>query len=174
MALTENQCILPTEMIDGGDESRRVLENSGVKFLSPIENEPLYQLVELPEGWKVITDEDTPWCSLVDNKGRRRARILDEPKFAYQSAFIELCSRFTVMFGTQLQGSKEIITVVVLDCNRAIYSTEPICLSAGKYSPDLINEAYDQCNLWLDEKYPDWRDPAAYWDEPDLPLFIRS
>jgi hypothetical protein len=61
---------------------------------------------------------------------------------------------------------------VALDCGAVIWTSDPI-------GPEPALEAdretclawYDQKDAllelgrqWMDEHYPDWRDPTAYWD----------
>lgn len=75
-----NSDTLPSE-IDA--KSKEILEQAGVKFGEPVENDPLFTYVELPAGWKKIPTDHSMWSQLVDETGKVRANIF------YKAAFYD-------------------------------------------------------------------------------------
>ncbi len=56
-------------------DDQKYLEALGFKFLGPIEGEPLFQRVEMPEGWTKVPKKHPMWTELVDPQGRVRGQI---------------------------------------------------------------------------------------------------
>jgi hypothetical protein len=54
---------------------KEILEAAGVKFLGLVEDDALFQYVQLPAGWKKVATDHSMWSTLVDEKGRERASI---------------------------------------------------------------------------------------------------
>jgi hypothetical protein len=72
--------VLPTQI---SAELKKELESAGVKFGDPVENDPLFTYVELPEGWKKQATDHAMWSNLVDDEGKVRAAIF------YKAAFYD-------------------------------------------------------------------------------------
>jgi len=68
--LTENDT-LPEIMCD---DARKALKNLGVEFLGPVSEDPLFQSVKLPSGWKKVRT-GLMWSDLVDATGEKIAVI---------------------------------------------------------------------------------------------------
>ena len=79
-----NSDTLPTE----GD--RKELEAAGVRFLGPVEGDPIFTYVELPEGWKKVATDHDMWSKLVDAEGVERASIFYKAAFYDRSAFLSV------------------------------------------------------------------------------------
>ena len=77
-----NSDVLPAE-IHG---ERQTLENAGVIFGEPVEGDPLFINVTLPDGWKKWATGHSMWSSLVDSDGNERARIFYKAAFYDRSA----------------------------------------------------------------------------------------
>ena len=165
-----NSDTLPTELQACyiGDErvpSKPILEGFGVKFLGPVEGDALFQYVELPAGWKRKPTDHAMWSELVDEKGRKRAGIFYKAAFYDRGAHLGLQSRFTVSRDYERKGE---IVARVKDGETTVFDTTPVP-EAEKYTDEWTKQGDDAmgaCRAWLDERYPNWRSPAAYWDEP--------
>ena len=81
-----NSDVLPAEI--HGD--RQKLENAGVIFGEPVEDDPLFINATLPDGWKKQATDHSMWSNLVDSDGNERARIF------YKAAFYDRCASMSV------------------------------------------------------------------------------
>lgn len=150
---------LPTKFCDGSSE-KTVLEAAGVKFLGIVDGDPMFQYVDLPSGWKKEAINRL-WSKLVDDKGRERAAIFYKAAFYDRSAHISLTSRYNILVDWDRLNKENVCIANITDCGDVIYSTEPECDQEGF---GTINKARSAAAKWLDENYPDWRNPGAYWD----------
>ena len=66
-----NSDVLPSEI--HGDKS--ILEAAGVVFGEPVEGDPLFTNVTLPEGWRKVATDHSMHSDLVDADGKKRASI---------------------------------------------------------------------------------------------------
>jgi hypothetical protein len=71
---------LPTRMLCN---AQSVLEAAGVEFLFPVEDDPVFQYVELPPGWERVATDDPMWSDILDDNGVVRARVF------YKAAFYD-------------------------------------------------------------------------------------
>lgn len=154
--------------------ARETLEKWGVKFLGLVEGDPSLQHVELPAGWKKVTTYEPRLVMLVDDQDKERARIC---LFSENKVLI-----IQPRYGIREMPLKELlygngaISVVVTDGRivtgegEVLYETEPTQPISGKEKAGRLGrarawlQASDRAKAWLDENYPDWRDPLAYWD----------
>ena len=83
-----NSDTLPVEI---GGNGKEVLEAAGVKFLGAVENDDLFQYVELPADWKKVPTEDDRWSSLVDETGKIRADIFYKAASYDRKARMRVC-----------------------------------------------------------------------------------
>lgn len=155
-----------------GREGKEILEAAGVKFLGPVQGDPLFQCVELPAGWIMMATDHYMWTNLVDEKGRRRASIFYKPEFYDRDAHIDLSCRFAVNSNFQREKDEGVAVFDVRDCDRIIFSTEPAALIKDAQTREdrlanyaLEDEARAAAVAWLEERYPDWKNPGAYWDQ---------
>lgn len=84
-----NSDVLPTEM---SRDDRALLEAAGVKFGEVVKDDPLFQYVELPNGWKKVPTTHDMWSDLLDAHGRKRAAIF------YKAAFYDRRAHLSVTF----------------------------------------------------------------------------
>lgn len=144
----------------------KVLENAGVVFGEKIS---LFYSVTLPKGWKIIDTEELIFWHLIDDRERKRATIKYDP-FRFE-AELQLNTRFNFCRDYDREKRENIATSVVTDNGKAIHTTKPIVLpqriDQDYQSPEWYqtgNQADSDAESWLDESFPNWRDPAAYWD----------
>lgn len=151
---------LPTE----GDKGP--LEAAGVKFLRPVDGDPLFQFVELPKGWKKQATDHSMHSDLLDEQGRKRAGIFYKAAFYDRSAHFYCNARFSVHKDYDARG---VSIAKVFDGEAVIYTTIPLRHFAGSDRETLLKnykldeDAHVAATRWLEAKYPDWKNAAAYW-----------
>ena len=114
------------------------------------------------------------WSDLVDARGRKRAGIFYKAAYYDESAYMSVSRRFTVTLNYKHpryeQGMHQ---AVVHDGDRVIFCTQGIVLSKDKrYTPsgrEAVERDEGIARSWLLARYPDYENPASYWDEEDLP-----
>jgi len=162
--------ILPSKTDPGEKE---FLAKCGVKFLGQVEDNELFQYVELPAGWKKV-GAGHPWLTmLVDDQGRERARIFYKHTYYDQIASLHLVPRYGIWedpTSRNPEGPSTIAATVidggeVLGQGEILFMTQPIKVIGSRLDKmriyhQQIKEAY----AWLDQNFPNWRDPLAYWD----------
>lgn len=84
--------------------TRELLEAAGVKFGEVIEDDPLFQYVELPEGWKKVPTEHSMWSDLVDAEGNRVAAIFYKAAHYARGAMLHLTTEWVE---AQQEGEKD-------------------------------------------------------------------
>lgn len=156
---------LPTDIGRRSDyDTKAILKAAGVQFLGEVEDDPMFQYVELPAGWKKVPTDHSMWSMLVDDKGRERARIFYKAAFYDRRANMNLSTRFGVQRDYDRQDKENVAVAHITDCGKVIHTTEPIQLpedDCKKY--EVADEAYKAAVAWLNEHYPDWQNPGAYW-----------
>jgi|GEM_PF-807945 len=175
-----NSADLPAAVNTGaGKEMDDVLVGWGIKLGEPYPHDPIFRPVELPEGWKKKPTDHSMWNRLVDDKGRERAKVFYKAAFYDRSAFIVLCNRFSVEqnFDDFQKMPGAFLTKIqyqVLDVGTPVFSVDPVdtpVSAEGKedYQASIAidKEQIAACKKWLKECYPDWKDPAKYWEEED-------
>jgi len=160
--------------------TREQLEAMGIIFGEPVDD--LFVEVQLPEGWEKIPTDHSMWSKLLDEKGRERATIFYKAAFYDRSAHLSLSRRFSY-------GVKPVCGYddpdyrqhewhcVVTDCDEVVWTSDERVEPEPEYSLDDEEkkqawrgwsdrkETMGELGLaWLEEYYPDWQNPLAYWD----------
>lgn len=176
---------LPTE---GSDHP--AFAAMGLTFGVVDENDPIFREATLPPGWtKKAALDHSMWSQLCDEKGRERASIFYKAAFYDRNAQIHPTPRFSIRKDYDFKKANPgQVKVVVYDGDKPIhvvqFSVEQAIAdnpaayqrhwagpSHPKAAEPFTQEAFaadvanDQALIWLEERYPDWRDPAAHWDE---------
>ena len=151
---------LPTNL-NGG---KAMLETAGVKFLDVVPGDPMFQYVELPDGWKKVATDHPMWSDLVDEKGRKRASIFYKAAFYDRSARLSLSRRFSVQFDYDRFDDEKVAVATATDGDGVAFTTEPIHFVDDKTGREAKDRARALATAWLNEKYPNWENAAAYWD----------
>ena len=145
-------------------------EKMGIKIIG--EYDDLFWNVTLPDGWEIKATEHSMWNDLYDDKGRKRANFFYKAAFYDRDAFINFCTRFTVIVehtapydadyevwkASDYQGK-------IKDGDEIIYCTE--CVPPiGTYSGDDVIKTHlrDKVVSFIEEHYPNYKDINAYWD----------
>lgn len=161
---------------DGLLRHQERLEAMGFVFGRDIDD--VFIEVRLPAGWKKQATDHSMWSHLLDDKGRRRAGIFYKAAFYDRSGHVQWDRRFAIEI--KLEGDRSIYDlreigearcyVAVLDAGTEVYRTE---LSASPLSGnhyDGTNEKLkaplvEKAQKWLKERYPNWEDSFAHWDD---------
>lgn len=150
---------LPKEMRGA---TREQLEALGFRFGADVDD--LFVTAHLPSGWKKVATDHAMHSDLVDDKGRVRAAIFYKTAFYDRRASISFQSRYAENHYAECADKPESYQVRVEDAGQVIHVV-------GTYAKG--REGWDECNrleiiarAWLDEKFPQWCDPLAYWDQP--------
>jgi hypothetical protein len=155
--------VLPVQM---GPEDRAALEGSGVKFIGVVSGDPIFQHVELPSGWKKVPTDHSMWSELLDDKGRKRARIFYKAAFYDRSAGLHACSRFVIE--RDYDRGSDVCAYNVTDNGTIVESCAAVDYPENgedwQARLDADEKARSYAEAWLTERYPNWRDGSAYWD----------
>lgn len=151
-------------MFDKG-EGKTALEKAGVKFLGPVEGDALFNYVRLPSGWKKeATTDHSMWSHLLDDRGRKRASIFYKAAFYDRRAHVSVNSRFAIL--NDYDQPDGVLLTFVDDQGQRAYSTDVVSVNRDDYKEQASFRDLQEkeCEAWLAEHYPDWRNPGAYWD----------
>jgi hypothetical protein len=152
---------LPTHFYE--ENGKKILESYGVVFQEPVEDDPLFQYVVLPSGWKKVPTDHSMWSDLVDDKGRVRAKLFYKAAHYDRRADISICTRFSVKFDYDKRIEEQIGVAYCKDGETILFSTKPIPAAKGK-EWKVTEEAIKKAEQWMKKHFPDWKNPASYWD----------
>lgn len=160
--------------------TREQLEQMGITFGEDADD--LFVHVQLPDGWNKIPTDHSMWSNLVDERGRERAKIFYKAAFYDRRASINLTARFSchvdpVRGWDDPDYQDGNWHCVVLDAGKVVWAADEQVEPEPHYSEDSREAWLDWRdrksklgNLgkeWLEEHYPNWRDPLAYWEEEE-------
>lgn len=111
----------------------------------------LFVQCTLPPGWKKQATEHNMHSDLLDEQGRCRADIFYKAAFYDQRADMRMCRRYEV----RADAGRCSIT----DAGKEIYHISNF--DDANYA--AYESAVKRGTEWLDENYPQWGDPLAYW-----------
>ena len=158
-------CILPIA-IDGHHEfdHRAILESWGLEFLETFGEDNKLQYVRLPENWIFVAVDPDKHFKVVDDKGRDRINaFLDDS--CPPSPFIRLCHRITIQIDHNKMVEDNLYVANVYDSEgKLLHTTDPIVGYEDESDDVKVRAALKRACDWLKENYPDWRNPAAYWE----------
>lgn len=150
--------------------SKEQFEQMGIVYGEDVDD--LFVEVTLPAGWKKEATNHSMWSKLMDEKGRERASIFYRAAFYDRDAHINITQRFHCM--TQPVGGYGQNTVrtheecVVTDCGKVVWKSGPVEIPTDQDKwlarIDIDDRFLVEGKAWLEENYPGWDDPAAYWD----------
>jgi hypothetical protein len=147
--------VLPTKI---SPEDKKILEKAGVVFLHTNQDDKLFQTVELPKIWRILPTSHSMWSNLVDNKDRIRASIFYKASFYDREAFLRCTTRYTVQyFDTHFSA---VDGDIVLFKGRE-WKNNP---AGGIVHDGSFSASREDCEKYLTTYYPNWRNPAAYWE----------
>lgn len=158
---------LPTEglhRVISNENPTTVWESMGITIGDVVGDDPIWTQVALPAGWKIKPTDHSMWSDLVDDKRRKRAAIFYKAAFYDRSCFIRPVCRFSTS-QVYPEGGHPVTEAVVADANFPepiqSFHTEVVPGEDRWLSGDRVTKL---ANDWLTENYPDYENPAAYWD----------
>jgi len=160
---------------------REQLEAMGIVFGEEIDD--LFIEARLPEGWEKAPTDHSMWSKLIDEQGRERAAIFYKAAFYDRSAHISLTRRFSTTIEPVCGWEEENYQAypwhcVVKDAGEIVWQSEEQLGVEPSYTRsdeegrkvwldwhDRKRDMHKLGEAWLDENWPEWRDPLAYWGE---------
>jgi len=148
------------------------LEQVGFRFFETLKlpNGKEAVRAKLPDGWSKKRI-DVYQINIFDSLGRHRASYadnLDDPQ-DINIGKVFLKPRFYTFYEQDDQGNMRETAKKNLHTetdNIILYVTPWVNLKELKY-PETVHrtrELYNESEGWLDQHYPNWRDPTKYWD----------
>lgn len=137
---------------------REAFEKVGFTFGEEVND--LFCNATLPAGWKKVATDHSMWSKIVDDQGRERVSIFYKAAFYDREAFGRLVGRYTLTTLYSGEGiPKDHNVCVVKDGDNVVWRGTP----ARSRDWDAQEAQSTAGTAWLAEKFPDWRDPTAYW-----------
>jgi len=153
-----NNSILPTGSGERKKRNEKILKTVGIKLLGVVESNLIFQRVLLPMGWQRIAHGHGSYSCIIDEKSRKRVEIVYLDTEHNQKVYMSLCRRFRRSFDYDRFCDTNVGVTNVTDNGKVIHTTDPTVSANGSEGANAAASA------WLDEHYPQWRDPSAYWD----------
>lgn len=113
--------------------------------------------VKLPEGWHIVSNQTS--SIILDNKNRRR--IFSRMGFFSKKNDVKLLTRYRVDSKRIANDRFSPILVYVSDSDGNMVKGIDLC---GTYHSEDYNQLVKKAENYLDENFPNWRDPDKYWD----------
>lgn len=151
--------------IKGTLHQREAWERMGFVFGDDADD--LFVNVTMPEGWELRATDHSMWSELRDQQGRIRASMFYKAAFYDRDASISLCRRYSInQYDTKDGEPENLIRVSVYDADTlkhdAISISEIECDNPKERFSER-DRLYLETKEWLNEVYPDWENPLAYW-----------
>lgn len=148
-------------------QDRSVFEEMGIVFGDDVDD--LFVSVTLPKGWTKEASDHSMHSSVYDDKGRERIGVFYKAAFYDRKASMHANTRYN--YDTKYPTDS---TLSGDDYVNACFDY-PVDMTLGSAvfgervqipgSPSFNGkESYKQCQAWLEENYPDYKNPAKYWD----------
>lgn len=157
--------VLPTDMRarDERYDAKDVLAKAGVRLGPAVYGDPIFMEVRLPVGWRIESTNEHMKFNLVDSKGRLRAMIIYHNVIGNRWAFLNVEPRFGVRIVKDGTPENAAVAGVTDGNSHILFTTRPIRFGKkGRYKAE--EKAQRLAEAWLNKRYPEWKNPAAYWD----------
>lgn len=113
--------------------------------------------VELPKGWRSISNQTS--SMILDGKNRRR--MFSSKNFFAKNDDLKLLTRYQVSSKRIANDRFSPILVYVCDSDGKQIKVIGLC---GNYHSEDYDRLVEQAANYLDENFPNWKDPNMYWD----------
>ena len=137
--------------------TRKQLTAMAFKFGADVDE--LFVQCELPTGWTKRGTDHSMHSDLLDDQGRKRAGIFYKAAFYDRRADMHMTTRFD--YTLFRDGSRaDYMRCVVTD-------GDAVALDVGEWKRgdyEQCDKLEATCKEWLNEKYPEWKNPLAYWE----------
>lgn len=145
--------MLPKEIIGA---TREELTAIGFRFGDDADD--LFVKCELPQGWQKRATEHPMHSDLLDEHGRRRASIFYKAAFYDRRADMHMRPRYRI--DPYRDGSSEQhMRCVVTDGDQVVFDAG----ECGAKDYDQSGALRAKCTDWLNNTFPNWKSPLAYW-----------
>lgn len=136
-----------------------------IRVIGPSHGDALFSDVELPDGWSVVPTDHAMWSDLKDEKGRKRASVGYKAAFYDRWASINIVPRFRIERDYSTKNLDE-HTFVVTDCGTEVWRSRSETAERGDWQKREVIDATlrAEAAAWLEQQYPNWQDPGAYWE----------
>lgn len=149
-----------------------IWEKLGFKWGDPVDGDPLFRNVEMPAGWSIKPTNHDMHSDLLDDKGRKRGSVFYKAAFYDRKAMLHTAPRYShYSIGVDPNEYAKSQTGVVKDWDGTVvfksevFEDNPDYTDATcPYDQRAFSRAYDAAKNWLKANYPDFSNPAAYWD----------
>ena len=154
--------------------AQTILETAGMKFLGIVEEDPIFQRVELPAGWRKVQINHDTWTEfrLLDDQRRRRADIVFHPEPYKRGATLTLRQRFSVWPDYEQVPDYEqqsttggVVAANVFDWDGSVVQRfeTPQLIPDPRVFSEAMKKIRGDAEIWLTQNYPDWANPGVHW-----------
>ncbi len=170
---------LPKNILNSKADVVSIAKGWGAKISLREDYSEHFIYTTLPLGWKIITANAQFLRIITDNKGVHRAKYVESGSDA--NMILELIPAISIKvdFSEHLRGDftamPSALAGVVTLCGQQVFLTDIVPLTyeldANGYETSKSRNARlakarkleDACKDWVNEKYPNYKDPLAYW-----------
>lgn len=156
--------------VDTQGQGRAMFERVGIVFGDPVDE--LFVHVTLPEGWSRKGTSHSMWSYILDERGRQRILVFYKGAFYDRKAHMRMTRRFLVTSEMKVEddwdgGRRHVVEDAAKPVDNPKKTGEVIFASdyAASNDYDAQDGHMKVCDAWLNEHFPLWEDPTAYWDE---------
>jgi len=160
--LVENGALLPKDFGRYNPPTReQVTAATGIVFGE--DHDDLFVKVTLPKGWCIVPTDHNMWTTLLDEQGGQRASIFYKAAFYDRNAHISFNQRYVSMVKYDDAANTRTVSVRDQKLNTDIYVVGTCSSDAKDYKE--YDRMQDEATAWIKAKYPDHRNPFAYWND---------
>jgi hypothetical protein len=148
--------------VDMDEQSLMAMDAAGVRFEEMIPDDAQFAFATLPEGWTRKRTKDRLRSELLDEKGRVRAVITYIESFSQhlRHASLTALPRYSYEIDEEFLKRTDMVVAVIKNAGTFMWKTEPIPVT----QTDSREQAYKKAKKVLDDTFPGWQNPAAYWN----------
>lgn len=125
-------------------------------FMFDSSNNGVYT-VKLPKGWSTIPGQNS--SMILDSKNR--SRVFSSMGFFAVKNDVKFLTRYKVESERITNDKFSPVSVYVADSDGNLIKKIGQC---GTYYSEDYNRLVEKAENYLDENFPNWRDPSSYWD----------
>lgn len=159
-------------MCDDPEADDAILCEMGFEVGEPFEDDPLFRPVKLPEGWTKAGTGHAMHSDIIDTEGFQRVGMFYKAAFYDRKATAHIKRR--VSYGYDPRQDYADLTVSKWAVLAAAPGEVVIIIAAfecpgpeksGGYFSPAGKEAEYKAKAYVEEHYPDFMNPLAYWNE---------
>lgn len=125
----------------------------------------LFRAARLPAGWrKAPSPEDSRTTLLFDAQGRKRGFVWYKAAFYDRAAYLSLTRRYSPSLDYSTTWETGPRFAVVRDQGAVIWRSDPIARPQRPEDFQQQDAILAAAKAWVAEHFPDWENPAAYWE----------